>query len=56
LNTSHVDLQLASNVLLGERNVPQNFIGLRQEYRHEAADLAKLRLLGGDSVSTAQSV
>jgi hypothetical protein len=36
------DLQLALNDLLGERSVPQNFIGLRQEYRHEAVDFSKL--------------
>jgi hypothetical protein len=36
------DLQRALDHLFGERTVPLNFIGIRQEYRHEAMDFAKL--------------
>ncbi len=36
------DLQRALDDLLGERVVPQNFVGLRQEYRHEVVDFSKL--------------
>ena len=36
------DLQIALDDLLGERKVPDNFVGIRHEYRHEAIDFAKL--------------
>jgi hypothetical protein len=36
------DLQRALDDLFGTRHVPDNFIGIRQEYRHEAVDFAKL--------------
>jgi MoxR-like ATPase len=36
------DLQKALDDLLGERSVPQNFIGIRQEYRQEVVDFSKL--------------
>ena len=36
------DLQKALDELLGERTVPENFVGIRQEYRHEVLDFSKL--------------
>lgn len=36
------DLQHAFDDLFGERRVPDNFIGIRQEYRHEVVDFTKL--------------
>src|SRR5262249_58755710 len=34
--------QAALDELFGERIVPQNFVGIRAEYRHEVTDFAKL--------------
>jgi len=36
------DLQKALDDLFGERIVPDNFIGIRQEYQHEVTDFSKL--------------
>jgi ATPase family protein associated with various cellular activities (AAA)/ClpX C4-type zinc finger protein len=36
------DLQKALDELFGERIVPHNFVGVRQEYRHELVDFSKL--------------
>jgi hypothetical protein len=36
------DLQRALDDLLGERCVPGNFIGIRQEYRHEITDFSRM--------------
>src|SRR5262245_17349838 len=36
------DLQAALDELFGERVVPQNFVGIRAQYRHELTDFAKL--------------
>jgi len=36
------DLQLALDEILGERRVPENFVGVQQQYRHEASGYAKL--------------
>ncbi len=36
------DLQRALDDLLGERRVPHNFVGIRQEYRQEVVDFTKL--------------
>ena len=36
------DLQAALDELFGERVVPQNFVGIRAQYRHESTDFAKL--------------
>jgi hypothetical protein len=36
------DLQLALDTLLGERTVPNNFLGIYQQYRHETAGFARL--------------
>jgi len=36
------DLQAALDELFGERVIPQNFVGIRAQYRHEVTDFAKL--------------
>ena len=36
------DLQKAVDELFGERQVPKNFIGINQQYRHEVVDFSKL--------------
>ena len=36
------DLQKALDDLFGERTVPRNFVGIRQEYRQEVVDFSKL--------------
>ena len=36
------DLQHALDGLFGERRIPENFLGLHQQYRHETLDLSKL--------------
>lgn len=36
------DLQNALDELFGEREVPHNFIGIRQQYHHEAVDFSRL--------------
>ena len=36
------DLQQALDELLGERRIPENFLGLHQQYRHETLGLSKL--------------
>src|SRR4051812_36558564 len=36
------DLQAALDELLGDRVVPENFVGIRAQYRHEVTDFAKL--------------
>ena len=36
------DLQAALDDLFGERRVPENFVGIRQHYRHEVVDFSKL--------------
>lgn len=36
------DLQQALDGLFGDRSVPHNFVGIRQEYRHEVVDFSKL--------------
>jgi ATPase family associated with various cellular activities (AAA)/ClpX C4-type zinc finger len=36
------DLQLALDELLGERIVPQNFVGVHQQYQHDVLSFAKL--------------
>ena len=36
------DLQVALDDLFGERLVPENFVGIRHEYRHELLDFSKL--------------
>jgi len=35
------DLQAALDELFGERVVPQNFVGIRAQYRHEVTDFAE---------------
>jgi len=45
------DLQRALDELLGERTVPQNFVGVRNEYSHEAVDFTKLLLHGHSAVA-----
>src|SRR5579875_2412556 len=36
------DLQLALDELLGERRVPETFLGLQSQYRHESVGYSKL--------------
>jgi hypothetical protein len=50
------DLQRAFDELFGERRVPENFIGIRQEYRHEIIGFSKLleRTHGAVEVAPAQ--
>jgi hypothetical protein len=36
------DLQKALDDLFGERSVPHNFVGIRQQYRHEVVDFSRL--------------
>lgn len=50
------DLQKALDDLFGERSVPQNFVGIRHEYRHELLDFSKLleQSRGGVEVAPAQ--
>jgi hypothetical protein len=50
------DLQRAVDELFGERRVPENFIGIRQEYRHEMVGFSKLleRSHGSVEVAPAQ--
>jgi hypothetical protein len=36
------DLQAALDELFGDRVVPQNFVGIRAQYRHETTDFARL--------------
>jgi hypothetical protein len=36
------DLQAALDELFGDRVVPQNFVGILAQYRHETTDFAKL--------------
>ena len=36
------DLQLALDDLFGERRIPENFVGMHQQYRHEVLGFAKL--------------
>ena len=50
------DLQKALDDLFGERSVPANFVGIRQEYRHEVVDFSKLleQSRGGLEVAPAQ--
>src|SRR5262245_38074369 len=36
------DLQAALDDLFGERDVPRNFVGISQHYRHEVVDFSKL--------------
>jgi hypothetical protein len=44
------DLQLSMDELFGERRVPENFIGLQQQYRHEAGGFSKMLEQGHGSV------
>jgi hypothetical protein len=50
------DLQRALDDLFGERAVPENFVGIRQEYKHEVVDFSKLleSTRGGLEVAPAQ--
>ncbi len=36
------DLQMALDNLFGERRIPDNFVGVHQQYRHEALGFSKL--------------
>jgi hypothetical protein len=47
------DLQAALDELFGERMVPQNFVGIRAQYRHEMTDFAKLLEQGHSVVEIA---
>lgn len=50
------DLQAALDEVLGERQVPDNFIGIRQQYQHEPVDFARLldRTHGAIEIAPAQ--
>jgi ATPase family associated with various cellular activities (AAA)/ClpX C4-type zinc finger len=47
------DLQKALDDLLGERQIPHNFVGIRQHYRHEVVDFSKLLEHGHSVVEVA---
>ncbi|MGH8129544.1 MAG: hypothetical protein ACRES3_01660 [Steroidobacteraceae bacterium] len=47
------DLQLALDELLGERIVPDNFLGIQQQYRHEIYGYSKLIERGRSSIQAA---
>jgi hypothetical protein len=50
------DLQSALDEVLGERRVPENFVGIRQQYQHELVDFARLldRTHGAIEIAPAQ--
>lgn len=50
------DLQKALDDLFGERRVPENFVGIRAEYSHQAVDFSKLleQRHGGVEIAPAQ--
>ena len=50
------DLQAALDDVLGERRVPENFVGIRQQYQHEVVDFARLldRTHGAVEIAPAQ--
>ena len=47
------DLQMAIDDLFGERRIPENFVGVHQQYRHEILGFAKLLEEGRNSVEAA---
>jgi AAA+ superfamily predicted ATPase len=47
------DLQKALDDLFGERRVPENFVGVHQQYRHEVLSFAKLLEQGRNAVEAA---
>ena len=47
------DLQQALDALLGERRIPDNFVGMHQEYSHQALSIARLLEAGRSAVSAA---
>lgn len=47
------DLQQALNDQLGERHIPENFVGIHHQYRHEALGFSKLLEQGRNSVEAA---
>jgi hypothetical protein len=47
------DLQLALDDLFGERRIPENFVGVHQQYRHEILGFSKLLEQGRGSVEAA---
>jgi hypothetical protein len=47
------DLQNALDELLGERHLPSNFVGIHQQYRHEALAFSKLLEQGHSAVEAA---
>lgn len=47
------DLQMALDDLLGERRIPDNFVGVHQQYRHEVLGFSKLLEQGRNSVEAA---
>lgn len=50
------DLQLALNDLFGERRIPDNFVGVHQQYRHEILGFSKLLEQGRNSVEAAPAM
>jgi hypothetical protein len=47
------DLQMALDCLFGERRIPENFVGVHQQYRHEILGFAKLLEQGRSAVEAA---
>jgi hypothetical protein len=47
------DLQMALDDLFGERRIPENFVGVHQQYRHEMLGFSKLLEQGSNSVKAA---
>jgi len=47
------DLQIALDDCLGERRIPDNFVGIHQQYRHETLGFAKLLERGRGAVEAA---
>ena len=47
------DLQLALDDLLGERRIPEDFVGIHQQYRHEMLGFAKLLEQGRGALEAA---
>jgi hypothetical protein len=47
------DLQMALDGLFGERRIPDNFVGMHQQYRHEILSFSKLLEQGRNAVEAA---
>jgi hypothetical protein len=50
------DLQMALNDLLGARRIPENFVGVHQQYRHEVLGFSKLLEQGHNKVEAAPAL